>query len=119
MLNYTLGKGEFEKWIISETAFSPDKLGKCESIMYLGNGYMGLRSATEEPYLKEVRNLFVNGTFNKFNIQFTMQWQGQPVTIYANHEKLIVKAERQEKFFFDVFGEEYVCTDVVDIPLQP
>lgn len=67
MLNYTLGKGEFENWIISETAFSPDKLGKCESIMYLGNGYMGLRSATEEPYLKEVRNLFVNGTFNKFS----------------------------------------------------
>ncbi|NWN97576.1 MAG: hypothetical protein HLX45_08505 [Bacillus sp. (in: Bacteria)] len=48
-----------------------------------------------------------------------MQWQGQPVTIYANHEKLIVKAERQEKFSFDVFGKEYVCTDVVDIPLQP
>jgi len=67
MLNYTLGKGDFENWIISETAFSPDNLGKCESIMYLGNGYMGLRSVTEEPYLKEVRNLFVNGTFNKFS----------------------------------------------------
>lgn len=66
-MNYNLGQGEFENWIVSETSFSPDQLGKCESIMYLGNGYMGLRSATEEPYLKEVRNLFVNGTFNKFS----------------------------------------------------
>ncbi|WAA09764.1 glycoside hydrolase family 65 protein [Fervidibacillus albus] len=66
MMNYTYGKGEYENWIVSETEFSPDTLGKCESIMYLGNGYMGLRSVTEEPYLKEVRNLFVNGTFNKF-----------------------------------------------------
>ncbi|WAA12052.1 glycoside hydrolase family 65 protein [Fervidibacillus halotolerans] len=66
MMDYTLGKGKYENWIVSETKFSPDTLGKCESIMYLGNGYMGLRSATEEPYLKEVRNLFVNGTFNKF-----------------------------------------------------
>lgn len=67
MLNYTLGKGEFENWVVSEVEFSPDTLGKSESIMYLGNGYMGLRSATEEPYLKESRNLFVSGTFNKFD----------------------------------------------------
>jgi Glycosyl hydrolase family 65, N-terminal domain./Glycosyl hydrolase family 65, C-terminal domain./Glycosyl hydrolase family 65 central catalytic domain. len=66
MLDYTLGKGEWENWIVSETRFSPETLGKCEAIMALGNGYMGLRSATEEPYVKEVRNLFVNGTFNQF-----------------------------------------------------
>lgn len=65
MLNYSLGSGEFEDWIISDVDFSPNTLGKSESIMYLGNGYMGLRSSTEEPYLKEKRNLFVNGTFNK------------------------------------------------------
>lgn len=66
-MNYTLGKGEFENWVVSEVKFSPDALGKAESIMYLGNGYMGLRSTTEEPYLKERRNLLVNGTFNKFD----------------------------------------------------
>jgi len=66
MLAYNHGKGSLENWLITETEFSPDALGKCESIMYLGNGYMGLRSATEEPYLHEVRNLFVNGTFNRF-----------------------------------------------------
>jgi len=66
MLDYTLGKGQYENWVVSEIAFSPDALAKCESIMYLGNGYMGLRSALEEPYLKETRNLFINGTFNRF-----------------------------------------------------
>lgn len=65
MLDYTQGTLEFENWIVSETVFSSDFLGKCEAIMYLGNGYLGLRSATEEPYLKETRNMFVNGTFNK------------------------------------------------------
>ncbi|WP_404330313.1 glycoside hydrolase family 65 protein [Mesobacillus maritimus] len=67
MMNYTLGKGNYTNWIVSEVEFSPDTLGKCESIMYLGNGYMGMRSTTEEPYLKETRNLFVSGTFNKFD----------------------------------------------------
>lgn len=65
MINYAHGKGAFRNWIVSETKFLPKNLGKCESIMYLGNGYMGLRSATEEPYIGEKRNLFVSGTFNK------------------------------------------------------
>ncbi|MFB1052020.1 glycoside hydrolase family 65 protein [Paraliobacillus sp. JSM ZJ581] len=65
MINYSTGSGEFENWIISETEFSSNKLGKSEAIMYLGNGYLGLRSATEEPYINETRNLFVSGTFNK------------------------------------------------------
>lgn len=67
MMDYSLGKGEFENWVVSDTVFSSDSLGKSESIMYLGNGYMGLRSANEEPYLKEVRNLLISGTFNKFS----------------------------------------------------
>ncbi|MBP1971350.1 putative glycosyl hydrolase [Virgibacillus natechei] len=67
MMNYSLGKGDLENWVVSDTAFSPDTLGKTESIMYLGNGYMGLRSTTEEPYLNETRNLLVSGTFNKFS----------------------------------------------------
>lgn len=65
MMNYSVGQGDLENWLISEMVFEPDVLGKSEAIMYLGNGYMGLRSATEEPYMKEVRNLFVSGTFNK------------------------------------------------------
>lgn len=35
--------------------------------MALGNGYLGLRSAHEEPYCGETRNLFIAGTYNRFD----------------------------------------------------
>lgn len=54
-------------WILREDCFDPEKLGKCEAVMSLGNGYLGLRSATEEHYLNETRGMFVAGTFNKFD----------------------------------------------------
>ena len=54
-------------WIIEEERFDSTVLGKCEAIMSLGNGYLGLRSTTEEKYLGEKRNYFVAGTFNKFD----------------------------------------------------
>lgn len=34
--------------------------------MCQGNGYLGLRAATEEAYTEEHRNLFIAGTFNCF-----------------------------------------------------
>ncbi len=52
-------------WIIREDSFDPDHLGKCEAIMALGNGYLGMRSALEEKYLGETRDLLINGTFDK------------------------------------------------------
>lgn len=55
------------EWIIGEKSFNSRQLGKCEAIMALGNGYLGIRSATEERYLKEKRDFFVAGTFNKFD----------------------------------------------------
>ncbi len=54
-------------WVIREDCFNPVRLGKCESVMSLGNGYLGLRSATEERYLRETRGMFIAGTFNKFD----------------------------------------------------
>jgi len=54
-------------WLLKETSFDPQHLGKCEAIMSLGNGYMGLRSATEERYTGEKRGLFISGTFNRFD----------------------------------------------------
>lgn len=53
------------EWIVSEKDFNSEYLGKCEAIMCHGNGYLGLRNATEEIYVGEQRNLFVAGTFNK------------------------------------------------------
>ncbi len=54
-------------WILAEDSFDPDRLAKCESIMSLGNGYMGLRSAAEERYIHETRDLLINGTFDCFD----------------------------------------------------
>ena len=54
-------------WKIYETAFHKDLQGKCEAILCLGNGYMGVRSALEENYTGQVRNTFVAGTFNRFD----------------------------------------------------
>ncbi len=56
-----------ENWVVSEGKFNKQYLGKCEAIMVQGNGYLGIRSATEESYTGEVRNTFVSGTFNKFD----------------------------------------------------
>ena len=56
-----------EEWKITEASFDPEYLGKCESIMCQGNGYLGLRNATDEFNAGEQRNLFVAGTFNKFD----------------------------------------------------
>lgn len=51
----------------TETVFNSLELAKTESIMCLGNGYLGLRSCSEESYLKQSRGLFIAGTFNKFD----------------------------------------------------
>ena len=55
------------EWIITETVFNPSALGKAEANFCLGNGYLGLRSATEERYIGETRDLLVAGTFNRFS----------------------------------------------------
>ena len=54
-------------WIVAEDSFDPEYLSKCESIMCQGNGYLCLRNATDEFNPGEQRDLFVAGTFNKFD----------------------------------------------------
>ncbi|WP_208615622.1 glycoside hydrolase family 65 protein [Gottfriedia luciferensis] len=66
IMKYDKGVNNKKNWIITESQFNSDLLGKCEAIFSLGNGYMGQRAATEERYVNETRNLFVAGTFNKF-----------------------------------------------------
>ncbi|RHW32828.1 glycoside hydrolase family 65 protein [Neobacillus notoginsengisoli] len=103
MMNYDLGKGEYENWVVSDVGFSPDTLGKSESIMYLGNGYMGLRSSMEEPYLEETRNLFIAGTFNKFD-----EYEVTELPNIADVTRLDIRVDG-ERFSLE-FGEtkEYV-----------
>lgn len=66
-MNTGMNYSKANEWIVMEDRFDNQALGKCEAIMCLGNGYIGLRSATEEKYLKEKRDYFVAGTFNKFD----------------------------------------------------
>ncbi|EEM56425.1 glycoside hydrolase family 65 protein [Bacillus thuringiensis] len=66
IMKYDVDSDQFKNWLVSETQFNSELLGKCEAIFCLGNGYMGQRAAMEERYVKETRNLFVGGTFNKF-----------------------------------------------------
>ncbi len=61
------GKGDLKGWILKEDRFNAEFPRKCESIMCLGNGYMGLRSAMEnylDPKSNKSRMNFVAGTFD-------------------------------------------------------
>ena len=49
-------------WIVAEDSFDPEYLGKCESIMCQGNGYLCLCNAADEFNAGEQRDLFVAGT---------------------------------------------------------
>ncbi len=67
MMLYNKGTGALKNWLVTENDFDTRFQGKCETIFCQGNGYMGMRTATEERYINQVRNTFVSGTFNKFD----------------------------------------------------
>lgn len=61
---YNSGTGEYKGFILKEEVFDAEMPQKCESIMCLGNGYMGVRSANEEFVYEDSRGMYVAGTFN-------------------------------------------------------
>jgi hypothetical glycosyl hydrolase len=67
MMNYSKGTGDLTNWMVEEADFESKLQGKCEAIFCQGNGYMGIRCATEESYTGQVRDTFIAGTFNKFD----------------------------------------------------
>lgn len=67
MMKYNTGSGSLTNWIVEEADFNAKFQGKCEAIFCQGNGYLGVRCATEESYIGQTRNTFVAGTFNKFD----------------------------------------------------
>ena len=67
MLRYDKGIGEYQNWVLCEDKYDTRYQGKCESIMALGNGYLGVRSALEETCVGQTRNFFVAGTYNRFH----------------------------------------------------
>ena len=79
------------EWIVSETDFHPEVLGKVEANFCLGNGYMGLRSATEEHYPGETRDLLVAGTFDRFSPEEVTEL---PNAADVTHIELTLNGER-------------------------
>ncbi|MEG1874608.1 MAG: glycosyl hydrolase family 65 protein [Angelakisella sp.] len=68
---YNDGTGADTNWVVAEEQFDQRRTGKCESILCQGNGYLGIRAATEEDYLTNQRNTFIAGTFNQFGDEVT------------------------------------------------
>ncbi|MCI5700542.1 MAG: hypothetical protein MR308_09245 [Lachnospiraceae bacterium] len=64
MITYGKGTGKLRNWLIGEDEFLMQYQGKAESILYLANGYMGIRSALEEVYPFQTRGMFAAGCFN-------------------------------------------------------
>ena len=64
-MKYNLGLNENENWLVSQESFDMKYLGKTETIMAIGNGYLGARAVNEERNLGETRNTFIAGIFNQ------------------------------------------------------
>ena len=61
---YDSGTGEYKNWIVKEECVPEEHPEKTESIMCLGNGYMGQRAANEDYYHEKSRFNLVAGTFD-------------------------------------------------------
>lgn len=64
---YQAGVSAATDWVLEERRFLPEYMGKFEAIFTQGNGYLGQRAALDEPYVGQTRNLFVSGTFDRFD----------------------------------------------------
>lgn len=53
-------------WWIGQIKPDVAHLNKLESLMFQGNGYLGIRGSLEEHYMEEKRDMFVLGTFDKY-----------------------------------------------------
>jgi len=95
LINYA--HEDFQNWILAETIFDPAQLRKMETVFCLGNGYMGLRGATEERYLHESRGWYLAGVFDRFpgevaELANLPDWLG--VTLHINGEPLTLEKGR-------------------------
>ena len=64
MIKHNKGQGEFRQFLLTEDSFNEMYLGKTETIMAQGNGYLCIRASAEERYPNKVANTFIAGTFN-------------------------------------------------------
>ena len=78
-------------WTIAEPGFSPEHLAKYETVLTLGNGYLGQRAALEERYIGQTRNLFVCGTFDRYHTSEVSELPNLPdvtrLDLFVNGER--------------------------------
>lgn len=60
-----------DDWWIGRNEPDIHNLNKLEALMFQGNGYFGIRSTLEEHYMEEKRDMFVLGTFDKYENEAT------------------------------------------------
>ncbi|CAM9136287.1 glycosyl hydrolase family 65 protein [Mycoplasma marinum] len=81
---------------ISQIAFDKNLTAKTESMMSLGNGYLGLRSSDEEVEKFNKEDLFVNGIFNQADDQMVSELANladlTQTPIYLDGELLSIKS---------------------------
>lgn len=101
-LCYSAGSGEWKNWIVAETKFNPEQLGKCEAIFCQGNGYLCVRNALEERYVFETRNMFVTGTFDRFDETEVTELPNLPdmtnLTLLVNGQRFSLEEGRLEEY---------------------
>ena len=89
-ISYDAGENKYKNWIVEESEFNLENLAKFESLFSLGNGYMGLRAATEEKYTGETRGFYIAGIFDEFPGEVT-EMPNLPdwinTEVYINEEK--------------------------------
>ncbi|MDT6952984.1 glycoside hydrolase family 65 protein [Companilactobacillus alimentarius] len=70
-MKYCVDTKENDNWYIGTEKFNPQAIDKSETVMFQGNGYLGIRAAPEEKSLCEKRDMFVAGTFDAFKDEVT------------------------------------------------
>lgn len=70
-MKFCVDTNQNNSWCIGTKDYSLDNINKLETLMFQGNGYMGIRATSEEKQLNERRNMFVSGTFDAFADEVT------------------------------------------------
>lgn len=70
-MKFCVNTDKRNSWYIGVNDYNPKMINKLETLMFQGNGYMGMRAVSEERQLNERRNMFVSGTFDAFPSEVT------------------------------------------------
>lgn len=70
-MKFCVDTNKNNSWYIGTNDYDSKMINKFETVMFQGNGYMGMRAVAEEKQLHEQRDTFVSGTFDAFPNEVT------------------------------------------------